>query len=170
MVVGISRCDVTVAERSVRRRNRTRCESRRLQLAPQPGADGAARHTHLIRPPQTVVPEPSGDTGGSAPSHASQTDDWTVANRPYANRQRGFGVIFVFPTKDYSSPEMASALVRVVPEPLSVTLLITGLGLSLLAARRTKLRRPAPFVLRSGRFRRPGRWKSPVNRGVSAGR
>jgi hypothetical protein len=44
----------------------------------------------------------------------------------------------LFPTIDYSSPGIASALVRVVPEPSSCMLLITCLSLSLYVGERTK--------------------------------
>ena len=53
--------------------------------------------------------------------------------------EEGFFLVSgLFPTIDYSSPEIASALVRVVPEPSSCMLLITGLGLSLFVGKRTK--------------------------------
>jgi len=42
----------------------------------------------------------------------------------------------IFPLLDYSSPEMASALVRAVPEPSSWKTLIATLGVGLFAARR----------------------------------
>jgi hypothetical protein len=41
--VGTARCAVPVAERSVRRRNNLWLA---IQIAPQPGADGAARHPY----------------------------------------------------------------------------------------------------------------------------
>lgn len=50
-----------------------------------------------------------------------------------------FMVPGIFPTVDYSAPEMASALVRVVPEPSPIVLLVAGLGLTLLVVQRTRL-------------------------------
>lgn len=44
----------------------------------------------------------------------------------------------IFPLQDYSSGEMASALVRVVPEPSTWMLCITALGVSLFVVRRRR--------------------------------
>ncbi len=53
--------------------------------------------------------------------------------------QEGFFMIpGVFPLQSYSSTEMASALVRVVPEPSPAVLIITCLGLCLFASMPTK--------------------------------
>jgi hypothetical protein len=49
-----------------------------------------------------------------------------------------FMVPGIFPLQNYSSPEMASALVSVVPEPSPATLIGTWLGLSLFGLKRAK--------------------------------
>lgn len=49
-----------------------------------------------------------------------------------------FDVPGIFPLQDYSSPEMASALVRLVPEPSTGTLAMIFLGLSLPVMKRMK--------------------------------
>jgi hypothetical protein len=47
--------------------------------------------------------------------------------------QEGFFMVpGIFPLQDYSSPEMASALVKVVPEPSAAMYIMMGIGLSLL--------------------------------------
>lgn len=51
------------------------------------------------------------------------------------NPQGFFDVPGLIPLKNYSSPEIASALVKVAPEPSTWMLLVTGLGLILFASR-----------------------------------
>ncbi len=58
--------------------------------------------------------------------------------RAYDGDQAIFTVPGITVSKDYSSSEMASALVRVVPEPSTWVLFATALGINLLAVRRRR--------------------------------
>jgi hypothetical protein len=60
-----------------------------------------------------------------------------------SGNQGVFQVPGLFPLRDYASYEIASALVRVVPEPSLVVLLPGGFGLTLLVMYRTNRRRCA---------------------------
>jgi hypothetical protein len=76
--------------------------------------------------------EPSLPTSSHVPS--SVFGIW----RAPGGDQGTFLIPGIFPLLDYSSGEMASALVRVVPEPSAWTLCITALGVSFFAARRRR--------------------------------